>query len=431
MAGFSDAPLIQNLAVPAVCLLITFLGYFSQFLFHASSLEPGPPTRSESIIFNALLLVLWYSYYKAVSVNPGHYFFGDQVIEVEGRWCGKCSAPKPPRAHHCRFCKRCVPKMDHHCPWTRNCVSMTTFPHFMRFLVYANISLWMLASLIVQRFHSLWSARHLPAYLGPTMPALVALAFLSPICFITCLALGIMLLTTTRSWVLNRTMIEGWEVDRHEVIAEHSGRDWWEITGPDGKRLSFEKLEFPYDIGFFSNMAQAMGTPNVLLWFFPLAGNPNISKNGKGTGWEWEENGFNRQTGLWPPPDPDKMRRKGKDWPGARRNLDAELRDFGLTPEEQKAAFRERQERDWEKRKRLMAELEEFESYDVLTNDDARDITELAEDGPNWANSDGEKLGDFGVDVEAEYVAEVDGEDDVPLGELLRRRKVLHKDGAE
>ena len=31
------------------------------------------------------------------------------------RFCGKCRAHKPPRAHHCRTCRRCVTRMDHHC----------------------------------------------------------------------------------------------------------------------------------------------------------------------------------------------------------------------------------------------------------------------------------------------------------------------------
>lgn len=35
----------------------------------------------------------------------------------EARFCSKCGRHKPPRAHHCRLCKRCVLRMDHHCPW--------------------------------------------------------------------------------------------------------------------------------------------------------------------------------------------------------------------------------------------------------------------------------------------------------------------------
>ena len=34
-------------------------------------------------------------------------------------WCSLCKAFKPPRAHHCKTCRRCVVKMDHHCPWVQ------------------------------------------------------------------------------------------------------------------------------------------------------------------------------------------------------------------------------------------------------------------------------------------------------------------------
>lgn len=41
----------------------------------------------------------------------------DEYIMTPGKWCRKCWAPKPERAHHCSVCGRCVLKMDHHCPW--------------------------------------------------------------------------------------------------------------------------------------------------------------------------------------------------------------------------------------------------------------------------------------------------------------------------
>lgn len=433
MAGVNDAPLVQNLAVPAVCLLMAFLGYFSQYLFHHSTLEPGPPSRTESAVFNALLLCLWYTYYKAVAVDAGRYVFRDQVIEAQGSWCRKCSAPKPPRAHHCRHCGRCIPKMDHHCPWTRNCVSMTTFPHFLRFLVYANVSLWMLAKLLWPRFYALWETRHMPAYLGPSLGALIGLALTSLVCFFTTLALGIMLITTIKSFLFNCTMIEGWELDRHEAVLDRGGRDWWDMTGPDGKTVRFEKVEFPYDIGFVANMAQAMGTRNVLLWFFPLAGNPTVAEDAAGSGWVWEENGFNRREGMWPPPDPEKIRRAARSWPAAQRDYEAELRDADLTTEERKQSFRDRQE-DMAPRRTLLAELEEVDSYELMgdESDGSDDFTYdqlLPARPPEWVNSDGERLHDFGVDEDAEDDdAEMTRDDDVPLGELLRRRKALRRD---
>ena len=436
MAGFSDAPIVQSIAVPAVCLLIAFLAYGSQLIFHAAILEPGPPSSSETWIFNGLLLLLWYTYLKTVVVDPGRYVFADKVIEADGvaRWCKKCEAPKPPRAHHCRLCGRCVPRMDHHCPWTRNCVSMTTFPHFLRFLFYANISLWTLGRLLWQRFHALYDSRNMPAYLGPSMTAMISLTMLSLVWSITTLVLLIMLVTTVRSWILNQTMIEGWEIDRHEAIADRSGRDWWDIVGPGGKKIRFEKIEFPYDIGFFANMAQAMGTANVLMWFFPFAGSPKVGEHGKGPGWTWPENGFNRETGMWPPPDPDKIRRAARDLPAARHSYEQELREMELDPEERKRAFKERQERDLKRRRLLVAELEEVDDYDMVDDKDVHDGAEPpAERGfdgaKGWTNSDGDRLRDYGVDEEAEggTIDDAEQDDDVPLGELLRRRKVLRK----
>ncbi|CAM1510134.1 Fc.00g004690.m01.CDS01 [Cosmosporella sp. VM-42] len=430
MAGFNDAPLVRSLAVPSVCVLIAFLGYGSQIVFNNSTLDPGPPSRNESVIFNTLLLILWFTYFRAITVDPGRYVFADQVLEAEGRWCNKCAAPKPPRSHHCRHCGRCIPKMDHHCPWTSNCVSMMTFPHFLRFLIYTNLSLWYLSYLLYQRFYVLWETRWLPAYLGPSLAGLISLSVLSIVCFFTSLALGIMLTTTLRGWLFNLTMIEGWELERHEAIADRGGRDWWDVVGPNGEKFRFEKLEFPYDIGFFANMSQAMGTSNVLLWLWPLAGHPRISKDGKGTGWEWEENGFNRIEGLWPPPDPEKVRKAQRGWPAARRDFGEELRRAQLSPEQEKAEFRKRQQDDERRRHRLMAELEETDDYDMMYEDD--DVYEAGVDGnPGWTNTDGERLRDFGVDDESDEVPVEFQDEDVPIAELIRRRKVLQKDGQE
>ncbi|TKY85052.1 hypothetical protein EX895_006132 [Sporisorium graminicola] len=55
----------------------------------------------------------------------------------ESRWCNKCDAPKPDRAHHCSSCKRCVLRMDHHCPWLANrCVGLRNHKAFFLFISY-------------------------------------------------------------------------------------------------------------------------------------------------------------------------------------------------------------------------------------------------------------------------------------------------------
>ena len=62
------------------------------------------------------------------------------VVQVkrsgDQRWCKKCSAAKPPRAHHCRRCGRCVLRMDHHCVWINNCVGHGNYRAFFQMVFF-------------------------------------------------------------------------------------------------------------------------------------------------------------------------------------------------------------------------------------------------------------------------------------------------------
>jgi palmitoyltransferase len=163
----------------------------------------------------------------------------------------------------------------------------------------------------------------------------------------------------------------------------------------------------------------------------------NQETPGKGAGWEWEENGFNDLPGLWPPPDPEKMRqaRRGA-WPGAAQRLE-ERDDAYQTPEEVKTAFARRQEEDAMRRRkaqtqqayqqsRIIAELEEVDGPDSVDADD--DFGVRAK--PLWTNSEGDRLWDYGVDedVEEEIIPAHGDDEDVPLAELIRRRKVVGRE---
>ncbi|KAI1360272.1 palmitoyltransferase PFA3 [Xylaria arbuscula] len=55
------------------------------------------------------------------------------------RFCKKCQARKPDRAHHCSTCQRCVLKMDHHCPWLATCIGLRNHKAFLLFLIYTTI----------------------------------------------------------------------------------------------------------------------------------------------------------------------------------------------------------------------------------------------------------------------------------------------------
>ena len=564
----SAAPGLQRLAVPFASLLIALLGYGSQWLFSISpDLEPGPLTSNQARIFNTLLACLWWTYWRACTVDPGRYEFprpsgkeeegkrtgasrreestanltsedddddnddenddgsegnapnnGPRVV-ARRRWCRKCAAPKPPRAHHCKTCGRCIPKMDHHCPWTGNCVSLQTFPHFVRFIIYTNISLWMLGYFLWERFAALWGSRNLPAYLGPQPWQMMMLTALCMITFFTSLALGILLVTTVRGWVFNTTMIEGWEIERHEAVLQRGGyddEDWWRTSDGDGDaapRSMVDPVEFPYDVDVYTNMAQAMGTWNPLYWLLPFANGPRISRlpsnmtpehliatlDGRragnarlGTGWFYEENGLNDREGMWPPIDPEKIR-NARLWRQRRREekryrleqmqglRNPALPDMSLSPEEEKEAFRRRQERDLQRwrsaRAEIMNDLEEIPAasssayradgdaegdYDFVDEAYSRRRSAVRAHRPGqphvvldegksgWVNADGEHLGDYGVDEDAEFdddyvydgpaqedisghVSHVTGPDDdeVPLAELIRRRKTRTKDGED
>ncbi|KAI0538945.1 DHHC palmitoyltransferase-domain-containing protein [Xylaria digitata] len=566
----STAPGLQRLAVPFASLLISVLGYGSQWLFATSpDLEPGPLTPTQTRLFNTLLVCLWWTYWRACTVDPGRYEFprpnskkepaagkskkekdvtrdssededdvgddGDQAgrhgsagdasndrvrAAARRRWCRKCAAPKPPRAHHCKGCGRCIPKMDHHCPWTGNCVSLQTFPHFVRFLIYTNISLWILAYFLWLRLSAIWSSRNLPAYLGPTLGQLIALTALSLTTGFTALVLGILLITTVRGWLFNTTMIEGWEIERHEAVLQRGGyeeEDWWRTSDGDADaapRTMVDPVEFPYDIGMYSNMAQAMGTANPIYWLLPFAVGPRVARlapnmtsddlvaildgaKGRsarlGVGWAYEENGLNDREGMWPPIDPEKVR-NARLWRQRRRDeiryhreqmqglRNPALPDMGLSPEEEKEAFRRRQERDLRRwrgtRAEIMDELEEVPGAPQYEGEDEADYDFVNETysrrsatgrgymdsaesygsrrhiilnggKSGWVNADGEHLGDYGVDEDAEFdndyfpdgsgqgvdeytsrSIDPDGED-VPLAELIRRRKVRTRDGED
>ena len=113
-------PSIEGFAIPGVAILIFFLAYTSQYLFY--HIEPGPLRQSQAIWFNGFVSCIWVCYNRACTVDPGPKGWADKIKtdgderdedENEGavlkrglRWCKKCNAVKPPRAHHCRQCGR-------------------------------------------------------------------------------------------------------------------------------------------------------------------------------------------------------------------------------------------------------------------------------------------------------------------------------------
>lgn len=82
------------------------------------------------------------------------------------------------------------------------------------------------------------------------------------------------------------TTIEGWEIERHETLVQKARAYGGYVDGPDGVRLKIVKQEFPYDIGIYMNVRQAMGG-TILLWLWPFASTPKDTSSV-----EFETNGF-------------------------------------------------------------------------------------------------------------------------------------------
>jgi palmitoyltransferase len=291
--------------------------------------------------------------------------------------------------------------MDHHCPWTTNCVSHTTFPHFLRFVLYAVLSMSLLTYHVFIRASALFSNRNLPAYLGPPTWAMAHLLVLIIVNSITLFALSILLVRATYSLAINTTMIESWEIERHEALVERARKTGGWVYGSGGQRVRVERQEFPFDIGIWKNLVQGMGTANVVAWFLPFGGGPGIESAAS-----FEVNGFEDESKVWPPPDPDKM-------PRVQRKVDEDVDVQGVGEVE---AFRRRQAKDYER----WGNKEDVEEGRSDEGDEYESEYEEGIDGEEgWTNAEGDRLRDFGVDEDAE----LHPDDEIPLGELLRRRK--------
>lgn len=140
----------------------------------------------------------------------------------------------------------------------------------------------------------------------------------------------------------------------------------------------------------------------------------------------------------WPPPDPDRMFRAPRQpISGDPFTQSMDVDDFR---KRQQADFARYADADGEyvvRRKPFHARLEEMQQAaqnkdDVAVETDSDDSAEEEEDElplistkgddageEGWRNKEGERLADFGVDEVTDFY----DEDDLPLSEIMRRRK--------
>ncbi|XP_055917259.1 palmitoyltransferase ZDHHC3 [Eupeodes corollae] len=143
-----------------VCLLVTYLAvFYADYVVMRwiilQTMQTSLWAPLHVVLFNTVVFLLGMSHLKAVLSDPGtvplplnrldfsdlHANQKNGTNHDHGEWtvCTRCETYRPPRAHHCRICKRCIRRMDHHCPWINNCVGERNQKFFLQFLVYVGI----------------------------------------------------------------------------------------------------------------------------------------------------------------------------------------------------------------------------------------------------------------------------------------------------
>lgn len=85
-------------------------------------------------------------------------------------YCPSCACYKPPRAHHCSYCRRCVLRYDHHCPWIGQCVGFYNYKNFLLLLLYTWLmTAWVLFVLIGARYAYWLEEREFQAVTGTVL----------------------------------------------------------------------------------------------------------------------------------------------------------------------------------------------------------------------------------------------------------------------
>jgi palmitoyltransferase len=231
------------------------------------------------------------------------------------------------------------------------------------------------------------------------------------------------------------------------------------LDGPDGIKVRIKRQEFPFDIGIWSNLVQGMGTSNIIAWFWPFSATPSIEG-----GLDYETNGFEDPSLGWPPPDPDRIPRLARRFEETSFSRDSDdeittLREFRKRQKEDMKRWNTTKTRTrslsnttgysltvpaWSAHnessdslntptpspaahlKRRQPFHQRYDAHDIAANDSSNPNLYVDGEGPGeeaWTNHEGDGLKDFGLDEEAEFY----DEEDVPLAELIRRRKAKAK----
>ncbi|EEC79346.1 hypothetical protein OsI_20210 [Oryza sativa Indica Group] len=259
--GYLTLPILSVLAAIGYVYYTTVFVAVARWLGLATAAG-----AANAAAFTALAAACVATYAVAVCRDPGRVppSFTPDVEDAESplheikrkggdlRYCQKCGHYKPPRAHHCRACKRCVLKMDHHCIWINNCVGHENYKIFFIFVLYAVTACFYAMILIIGS--AMYSV---PVDEQSSNDS-------SRTSIIIC---GIILCPLT----LALTVLFGWHIylilQNKTTIEYHEGvRAMW--LAEKGGNL----YHHPYHLGVYENLISVLG-PNIFCWLCPVSTN--------------------------------------------------------------------------------------------------------------------------------------------------------------
>ncbi|KAH8993932.1 zf-DHHC-domain-containing protein [Lactarius akahatsu] len=325
--------LLGRLVVAFTTALICFISYTPQLfiIWPWYGRELSIQLLNLLIPFNILVGLLLYNYYLCITTDPGRVPHGwePEFDDMEGyevkkntggpRFCRMCKRYKPPRAHHCKSCKRyvcvnlrsSVPLMshyfadacsawvsrqasatskfsiysaalhsDHHCPWVNNCVGFYNYGHFIRFLFFVDLACTYHVTMLTRRVFDTLGRQYWDS--NDTVELLfVVLNYVT--CVPVLLLVGGFSLYHFYCVLGNTTTIEGWEKDKVATLI---------------RRGKIRAMKFPYNLGARRNVESMLGI-NPLLWCCP-----NVGPLGTGLKYQLAEGDGIEPQESWPPRDP-------------------------------------------------------------------------------------------------------------------------------
>lgn len=251
-----------------VIILILWIGLTTDSIILRPWVRKGSMLRSFlAIAFNATWVMALWSMIMAGWTDPGSppptfsLMYDLRGVET---WCKKCGQARPPRAHHCKSCRRCILRMDHHCPWIGNCVGYRNHGHFLRFLVYALIG--MLMAVVACVSHLFFA---LPAYAFDEVHEAQIIVTVVNGVFSLCLAIMVGLLAGYQlsNALYNMTTIEHLE---------------WDSAVSRSRRQQSAPPVFPYDLGDWRENLDVVLGPRRWAWALPLPTTWQLAGEGDG-----------------------------------------------------------------------------------------------------------------------------------------------------